>query len=551
MSSTSLPADRDRPSDGAGSSFEDDARSLLEEAERSAEVGSWEWNLVTGTLRWSRQMYQIVGLDPDANEIDLDAYRLRLHPDDRDRHLALVQAALDEAGSFAHDHRIVRPDGEVRVVHGRGRVETAPDGSPLRMIGSAQDVTERDREHRALRFLAEAGRILASSLDYEETLEAVARLATPHLADWVCVDVVVPGGFRRLAVAAGDPRRQALADELARDWPPRLDDAAGVAEALRSAEPEFIPVVPDGLIEARARGPGHVRLLHGLGVSSVILVPMVARERVLGVVALVHGPSGRVFTERDFQLARELAERAALAIDNARLYREATEASRARDDLLAIVSHDLRNPLSAVLAGAALLKEMDISEERRPVLVDAIHGAALRMDRLTRDLLDAARLEDGALELTREPLNPEDLVREAVSVHAPTAEESGIALVQRIAPDLGAVVGDRARLLQVLDNLLINALRHTPSGGTVTVWAEAGVEGGVIGVADTGPGVTADLMPHLFDRYRQGRGDGRGSAGLGLPIARGLVRAHGGDLTVESRPGEGAEFRFTLPGARP
>lgn len=525
-------------------------RSLLEEAERSARVGSWEWDLASDTLTWSRQMYELMGLDPDGDPVDLDAYRDRLHPHDRDRHLDAVETALRERGSFALDHRIVRPDGEVRVIHGRGRVVTDSHGAPLRMIGSAQDVTERERERRALQFLSEAGRILASSLDYEETLVAVARLATPHLADWVSVDIVVPGGFRRLVVTSGPPERQAWADELARDWPPRLEDSNGVAETWRRAEAEFLPRVPEGTIEARARGPGHARLLQTLGVESLILVPMVARDRVLGVLAFVHGPSGRVFTEGDFALTRDLAERAALAIDNARLYREAREASRARDDLLAVVSHDLRNPLSAILAGAALLQDGSVEPERMPALVGAIVGAARRMDRLTCDLLDAARLEDGVLELYREPVDLAALIEEAVAVHRPSATQAGVELVPEVADDVPSVSGDRARLLQVLENLLTNAIRHTPEGGRVTVVVEGDGDRAVVRVVDTGPGIPDDVRPHLFDRYRQGQGEGerRGSAGLGLPIARGLVRAHEGELeTVGRSPGAGAEFRFTIP----
>lgn len=522
-------------------------QSLLEEAERSASVGSWEWDVEKGTLTWSRQMYEIAGLDPDGDPVDLDTYRSRLHPDDRDRHMDVVEATLRNGGTFAHDHRIVRPDGEVRVIHGRGRVEMGPDGTAVRMLGSAQDVTELDRERRALQFLAKAGRILASSLDYEETLEAVARLAVPHLADWVAVDVAAGGGFRRLVVAAGPPERQAMADELARDWPPRLEDPSGVAAAWRRAESEFIPRVPPGLIETRARGPAHARLLRALGVESIMLVPMAARGRVLGVLGFVHGPSGRVFDSDDFALARELAERAALAIDNADLYREARESSRARDELLAVVSHDLRNPLSAVLAGAALLESDVVPPERRGALVEAIHGAARRMDRLTRDLLDAARLEDGMLELDREEVALGALILEALAVQGPAAEEAGVALRPLVPGELPSVRADRARLLQVLENLLSNALRHTPRGGTVTVSAEAAEAAVAVRVGDTGPGIAPGLRPHLFDRYRQGGGDRRGSAGLGLPIARGLVRAHGGDLDVSDGDGGGAEFVFTVP----
>ncbi len=213
-----------------------------------------------------------------------------------------------------------------------------------------------------------------------------------------------------------------------------------------------------------------------------------------------------------------------------------------------MISHDLRNPLNAVLAGATVLQEVDLPEERRTELIGAILRSGRRMQRLTGDLLDITRIEAGLFSVDPAPLDPRELVQEALRACEFGAGRTGVFLTSEVEDDLPPVRADRGRALQVFDNLLSNAIRHTPEGGRVTALAEKIEEGVRFGVADTGPGIPRDLLPRVFDRFHQGDGPRRGAAGLGLPIAKGIVEAHGGRIWAESGA-DGSRFFFVLPEA--
>jgi len=257
--------------------------------------------------------------------------------------------------------------------------------------------------------------------------------------------------------------------------------------------------------------------------------------------------SGRRYAAADLAVAQDMARRAALAIDNARLYREAQEAVRARDSVLGVVSHDLRNPLTAVLLNAdAILQDPTLSlPEWAADGLGMIVRSAEAMEHLIRDLLDVARIESGQLRVSPRPHDPGRLVLDATELFTPLAEERGVHLVG-IPPERAPLVrADRDRALQVFSNLVGNALKFTPPDGVVTVGAAA--DGGAVRfwVRDTGPGIPESEFPFLFDRFWQGSGRREG-AGLGLPIARGIVEAHGGRVWVESEIGVGTTFHFTL-----
>jgi PAS domain S-box-containing protein len=526
------------------------SQALLEESQRSARVGSWEWDVGTGHLTWSDELYRIYGLDPLAGPITLDRYQALLHPEDREAVQEAVGGAIEEAAPFEFDHRIVRPDGTVRVVHGRGRAIVDGRGSVVRMIGSGQDITERKREEERSHFLAEAGRVLTSSLDYRETLRRVVELAVPRIADWAALDVQQDGAIRRLAVAHPDPAKRELAEDMARRWPANPEDPAGVAAVQRTGEPLLLPTIPDSFLAEAARSEEHLEMLRDLGLRSAMVVAMAARGQILGSITFVSSESGRRFDEEDLELARELADRAALAVDNARLYEAAQAASQARDDLMAIVSHDLRSPLTAVLAGASLLLDVPLPEEKRQDQYRAIRRSAQRMERLTRDLLDITRIEAGYLRVEPGTEDVRALIEEALEGANHAAGRTGVFLTSRVPDDLPLARADRARVLQVLDNLLTNAIRHTPQGGRVTVGADASPESVRVCVADTGPGIPPELRDHVFNRYYQAENSAHGGAGLGLAIAKGIIEAHGGAIWLDREVARGTTVYFTLPRAR-
>lgn len=397
--------------------------------------------------------------------------------------------------------------------------------------------------------LAEFGRALATSLDVEETLRTITRLAVPRLADWCALDVIEDdGSVRRVEVAHSDPEKEALAREVYRRYPADSGNRKPYALGLRRGEPIFVPDFDEPALRETARDDEHLRLLRAFGFRSVMCVPLVTRERLVGLVTLATAESGRRFTEDDLRLVTAVADRAALAIENARLFAQAQAVATARQEAMATVSHDLRSPLSVVSTSAMLLREPSLSTEERERALARIDRAVSGMERLVRDLLDAARLEAGAVRIERAPLPAEGLLAEACELVQPSADVRHVTVTWEAMPGL-VLDGDRDRLLQVLGNLLENAVHHTPEGGKVQLLA-ARVPGGVrIAVADDGPGIPPELRERIFERFWQSTSRAQRGVGLGLAIARGLVELHGARLSLECPDTGGACFSFTIPEA--
>jgi PAS domain S-box-containing protein len=402
---------------------------------------------------------------------------------------------------------------------------------------------------RRASFLADVGTLLSASFDYASGYRELARLAVPELADYCLIDEVDPeGGTRRVAIAHVDPEKERTLLLTDVYNPPDADpERRPVLRVVRTGEPVLVPEVTSEVLERLSVDSAHRDRFVENALRSFLIVPLTARGRTLGVITLAYSDSGRHYGAADLAVAQEVARRAALAIDNARLYREAREAVRARDSVLGVVSHDLRNPLTAVLlnADAILTSDADIPAWAREGL-DMIVRSAEGMERLIRDLLDVARIEAGQLRVLSDPHDPGMLVRDAVELFTPLAEEKRVTLLG-VSPDVPSpVMVDRDRLMQVFNNLVGNALKFTPPDGMVTVGTDAEDPATVhFWVRDTGPGIPESDFPRLFDRFWQGDGR-RDGAGLGLPIAKGIVEAHGGRIWVESAPGAGATFHFTL-----
>jgi PAS domain S-box-containing protein len=413
-----------------------------------------------------------------------------------------------------------------------------------------RDITDRKRTEQGQALLAEAGALLASSLDYEATLRSVVWLVVPKLADWAVLHIRgepgEPGELVRLEAAHEEATiRERL--EAMNAQPPAATPRHPVFAALRSGEPVLIERVDDDLLAAMTRDAQQRATYEQLGLRSLMYVPLRARGATIGVIGCFSAT--RSFDAQDLLLARELAARAALSIDNARLYREAQAAIRARDDVLAVVSHDLGNPLSAIRIGTKLVRRQlaafEVGEPAKQL--EGIEQAAAQMERLVTDLLDVKRLEAGHLTLMRRLQRPSSLLAEVVDMIGNLGEERGQTVVCEPAEPLPAVQADRPRTLQVLQNLLGNAIKFTPTGGRITLRAEA-ADGMVrFSVVDTGPGIPPEELPFIFDRFWQAKREGRLGIGLGLAIAKGIVEAHGGRIWAESRPGEGTAVYFTLP----
>lgn len=477
------------------------------------------------------------------------------------RHLLAVPVQVGQAvGGALCLSTVEAPDGLIRslivaVSRSLGEMENRRRlDHRRRQVLSGEQVArvEAETNERRLAFLYQAtGALLSTPLDTEARLAALARLCVPDFADWCLVDVLRDGHPHRLEVAHWNP----AGVELAASLKGKLQ-----LPAMGWGKTELVEDVT--LRRGEIGESLDTELFRRLGARSAIVLPLRTADIPLGSVTFVFSESNRRYDARDLALLSDLGQRAALAAGNARLLQEAKTAVRARDETLAIVSHDLRNPLAAILANAGLLeKRLQGDEgERLRQRAQAIRRSANRMNHMIRDLLDLARIEAGGLELAPEPQPVGPLLADALEMFLPLAAEKGLDLA--VEPDLegqglsaGAtpqIVIDRERILQVLSNLLGNALKFTPSGGTIRV--KPRMEDGLfsIGVLDDGCGIVPGALPRLFDRYWQGRPEERRQgAGLGLYIARGIVEAHGGRIWALSEPGKGSAFWFTLPWQAP
>ena len=414
------------------------------------------------------------------------------------------------------------------------------------------DVTARRRAEERLRLMLEASRVLNASLDYEATLASLARLLVPALADGCTIDVAEPGEPpRTLAHAHVDPAKDALGLELRARFPPAADASHGLTHVLRTGRPEVTTRLAASSGDLAADAPEHRRMVEALGVRSQLIVPMIARGRTVGAMTLVSTRDELRYRDEDLPVFEELALRAALALDNARLYRDAQEANRTKDEFLGTVSHELRTPLTAILGWAHILrkKRRDDPELGRGLAI--IERNAKTQAQIIEDILDVSRIISGKLRIDLKPLDVRPSLRAALDVVRPGAEAREIKLELEIADELGEVLADADRLQQVVWNLLSNAVKFTPKGGTITVRAERVGSSAKISVRDTGKGIAPEFLPHVFERFQQADSStsrAHAGLGLGLSIVRHIVELHGGAVRAESAGrGKGATFSVEVP----
>lgn len=414
-----------------------------------------------------------------------------------------------------------------------------------------RDITALKRAEAVQTFLARAGGLLAASLDIPTVYASVAQLAVEFLADGCEIfEGESAEAVIRVAVAASDDAREAeLAATCAYGVSP--DPRHPVWTALDTGDPELLEEMDGPALAARAGG--ELRLFEALPVRSAMIVPLRPRGRTSGAIAFYsHRPHG--FGHEDLALARELAARAALAVDNARLYQAARDAVRARDDVLAVVSHDLGNPLSAIRIGVSLLlrtHEANGAEGGGWEHLAGIKQSVEQMERLIRDLLDVKRIEAGQLSLARKRVRPASLIDSVVEMMAPLAESRNIEIRTWVARPLPTIDADPERLIQALVNLVGNSIKFTEDGGQVEIGCEASGREVVFRVEDDGPGIDETDLAYIFDRFWQATrkridGDLELGLGLGLAIVKGIVQAHDGRVWAESERGKGTTICIAL-----
>jgi signal transduction histidine kinase/CHASE3 domain sensor protein len=406
------------------------------------------------------------------------------------------------------------------------------------------------REQQGATLLSDASRILASTLDYETTLNAVAKLAVGKVADWCAVDLVeASGAIRQVVVAHEDEAKVRWAKELNKRYPPDYDRPTGVGSVIRTGNPQIYSDITDEMLVASARDADHLAIMRELGIKSAIIVPMVARGRTLGALTLISSDPGRRYSEADQSLLMELATRAAVAIDNAQLYRAALAASDARAAFLATMSHELRTPLNAIIGYQSLLSE-GISgkmNDSQLAQLSRIRASADHLLNLIDEVLTFSRLDAGKEIILREEVDLRSVVASAISMVAPLAAGKGLKVRDETSD--GRLITDGGKVRQILLNLLSNAVKFSDDGDII-VRSHRDDGSLAISVVDPGIGIARENLENVFDPFWQveQRSTRRvGGTGLGLSVSRRLARLLGGEVTVESSLNKGSTFTLVLP----
>ena len=487
-----------------------------------------------------------------------------VHPDDRENASKSWQIALKERTIYRNDLRLHMRDGTYRWFRVHATPVLNDDGSLREWVGASTDVDAERRQEEMVasdqvraEFISEANDLFVRTLDYEETLRSLARLTVPRLSDWCAVDMLeADGSLRRLAVEHIDQSKVRFAYELQERYPSKKDAAYGAYQVVRTGRTEFMPVIPRDLVAKLARSEEHADLLNQLQLRSYICTPIRIGDDVVGVLTLVNAESKRTFTRRDVELAEALALRAGHAIENARLYHQAVEANRAKDDFLATLSHELRTPLTAILGWANLLR---LSNYDRDTLVNAvrtIERSAKTQAAIIDDLLDVSRIITGKFSISPADVDVVPIVRSVVDSAKPAAEGRRLRISVRTPPSL-TIRADPNRLQQMVWNLISNAVKFSDENGSIEVTVEHEDDDAVFRVTDHGLGIAPDVLPRVFERFWQADSSSNrshGGLGLGLAIVRHLAEMHGGTVEAFSEgEGKGATFAIRLPAgtARP
>jgi len=416
----------------------------------------------------------------------------------------------------------------------------------------ARDISGQKQASQRAAFLAEVGTVLAGSLEYLTTLKTVASLAVPSIADWCAVDILTEARkVERLAVAHVDPAKIDLAHRVRSRYEDPSSPFSAVS-VIRTGTPAMVKEISDDMIVAAARGDEErIALVRALGVRSFMIVPLTARGRTFGALTLATGESGRLYTDDDFRFAKDVAFRAALAVDNARAYNDAHAANRLKDEFLATLSHELRTPLNAILGYSRLLQSGMMTADKQTNAIKTVERNATSLTTIVEDILDVSRIISGKIRLNVQPVDFPNVVSNAIETVRPAADAKQIRIQVILDPRAAPISGDPDRLQQIVWNLVSNAVKFTPKHGVVQIRLERVNSHVEIVVADTGIGMAPDFLPHIFERFRQAdSGTTREHAGLGLGLAivRELVELHGG--TIHAASGgrdQGSTFSVRLP----
>jgi PAS domain S-box-containing protein len=516
----------------------------------AASVPSIIWTAAPdGTMTYANERwFEYCGLTPDQNG---RGWLAVLHPDDEQRCVAAWTAALQQGVPFEIEVRHRRHDGVYRWFVTRAVPFRDARDRVVQWFGTTTDIDDRKRTEQTTRFLADASAALTTITDYESTLQAVVARAVPDFADWCVVDIrEADGSVRRLGVAHVDPTKVQLINELDRKQS-RESQGRGVRNVIRTGELEWAAEISDDMPVALTQGDDHLRIMRELGVKSYISVPLKSRAHVLGALTFVTAESGRAYGEDDVRAAEDLAHRAVIAIENSGLLSTLQEADRRKDEFLAMLAHELRNPLAPIRNAEQIIRAKGPPVPELQWATGVIDRQVHQMTRLVDDLLDVSRITRGKIELRKEFVDLATIVDTAVEASRPLIEKWGHQLTVTIPSSPIRLEADPPRISQVLSNVLNNAAKYTRHDGRIALTVELQGDHVLIRISDNGIGISAQALPRIFDMFTQEDRSlerAEGGLGIGLTLVKRLVEMHGGTVDARSEGlGKGSEFVVRLP----
>jgi PAS domain S-box-containing protein len=455
-------------------------------------------------------------------------------------------------GHYVYETLHIRKDGTVFPVLADVTAVKDEQGKILYRAGHVRDISVRKMREEQQSFLNRLTEALSESLNYENSLQQIAQMAVPFLGDWCAIEIIGENGsVKRVAVVHSDPSKASVVDRM-KASPPAIMRMKGLADKIQAGLTIRVEQV-DEEEHCKRVGAAHFQMVKEMGIRSYLVAPLQARGKTLG--TLTFGSGARVFTEDDAEFVAEVGRRAGIAVDNVRLFNEAQRAVRAREDTVAIISHDLKNPMSAISIMAQLMQRLiNKGLYDNAKLKEDLLGLTNRMERSARQaveladsVLDLAKIEMGGFQLQKHKEGLRGLFKGLSDVFVPLAAEKGVELTCEVHPPHLDLYCDRARIVQAVSNLIANSLKFTPVGGRILVQASSAGTGWVyVSVTDSGEGIPEEFLPTLFERYSTMR-QKRPGTGLGLSIVKGIIEAHGGHVRVSSRLGQGSCFTLVFP----
>jgi PAS domain S-box-containing protein len=533
-------------------------------------LGIWEWDVTHDRVTWSDNVYLLHGVPKGEFGGHVADFAALIHPEDAPTVYKSIQDALAVGDAFAAEFRVPRPDGTTAWLSTRAEVIRDEHGQATRMVGATFDVTSRvellaaerrsrdaaEQARKHVELVARAGAVLSQSLEPEATLQGIASILVPEIADWCRIDLLDGNGVMQRALTHhSDPERSKYGAELVAKLRAHADTQGSMAWVALHSRPHLARFDRPGDFDP-ARDRDLLTFAEAINLRTLYVVPLIARGRTIGALAALQAESRRPITDADRSLISEIAQRAALAIDNARLFaeaekalKEAETANRSKDEFLAMLGHELRNPLAPIVTALHVMNLRDRQsggEERRIIERQVAH-----LSRLVDDLLDVSRITKGKIQLERGLVNMKAVIARAIELTQPALDRRSRPVEQYLPHAPVFVAGDSLRLVQVLCNLLTNAAKFTPLDGRIAIRLTSEEGEAVVAIEDSGKGISPELLPRVFNLFVQGEQpiDRRaGGLGLGLAIVKTLVHMHRGMISAESEGlGKGTTFTVRLP----